>query len=330
MEMTMVPGDGAQAERTENQWVLTMALYFDEVRSALWARQALCRLKEISYGLGVEFSHLGVEPLEPRSGDLRAGYAYRWTPKNVGRFEAMISSGNVRSFEVNSVENPKTDYLTHGPFGFLARFVSQDVPSGTVYLQLGPKLLTRWQGGLGEKLYSIVCGFEEIADIRYGYVQPMLLGKAPYIFPIGVGGPLTTRLEDKDNALWRRFAGDYRRQMRNLYWGNVVTHEHCLVPFDKALEGIRGAVSGENVRSLGGDKVFFTLPIDLENIEDRDHCERYHEIRKALEPYLRFMVPDEWVNKIVSALTYAEIITAAQAQSRMQETEEKPENCLDR
>lgn len=329
MEVTIVPTDGTlekgtQAAGSETRWVLTMALYFDEARSALWAQQALRLAKEVACRIGVSFSHFSVRPLESRSSDLRAEYTYRWIPRNVGRFEALISSRNVKAFDVCFVENPKTDYVTHGPFGFLARLDPGDVPGGSVYLQLGPELLTRWQGNLKEGLYSVVRGFDEIADIRYGYVQPMSLAKAPYVFPIGGAGERTTRLEKRDNALWRRFASDYRRQMRNLYWGNVLTHEHCLLSFDEALERIRDVVSGENVCVLRGEKAFFILPVELEDIEDRDHCERYHEIRETLEPYLRFMVPDEWVSKVASVPPLGEIIGTAQIQHHNPETEEEP------
>lgn len=305
MGVTTRPKDVSYAEiirvgKPNDSWVLTTALYFDAPRNDLWTQASLRFVRQLAERLGVTFSHFGIKLLERREGDLRGGYTYRWTPRNVERLEAAVSRGNLESLDLYFIENPKTDYMTHGPFGFLARFDPTVAPPGLIYLQLGPKLLGRWNNILHKEIYSIIQAFDGIADIRYGYVQPMALGKAPYVFPIGWSGAQTTRLEEKDNALWRRFQDDYRQQARNLYWGNLLTHEHYLLPFDTTLERIRDVVSADNVFTLSDDKVFFILPIGLESIENRDTCEHYHEMRGALEPYLRFMVPDEWVDKATS------------------------------
>lgn len=304
--------------------VIATALYFDAPRSHLWAQASLQFVKKIAGRLGVSFSRFGVEPLERQEGDLRGNHSYEWSPKNVEKLEAMVSKRRLESLEVEFVEDPGTDHITHGPFVFSVRFNPTSMPPGIAYLHLSVKLAEGLNDTLSKAFCDVIRRLNEIADIRYGFVQPMSLDKAPYVFVVGAAGPSSTHLERKDNALWRRFVGDYRRQMRNLYWGNLVTREHFLLPFENALERISDVVSAKNVFVLENGKAFFVLPIELRDIENRDDCGPYHAIRTALKPYLRFMIPDEWVMKASSGPNLGEIMKAAEGQSRGTEPEEKP------
>jgi hypothetical protein len=262
-------------------------------------------MMEIARGLSrqfaVEFTHFDVIPKNPVQGSLKGDYGYRWIARNVARLEKSILEGELLGLELISLADAGNDYLVHGILHLSVRTQKPYKPSGEIYIQIAPGLLERNRVGAVELYRQVLRQTNTAVDIRYGFVQPMALGKIPCMFASGVGGSMTTPLEAQDNALWARFHDNYDSEMRNLYWGNVITDRHCLRPFDETLEELRRIVGEGNVSRLSEDKAFFILPIEMSEIENRDDCRRYHEIRQQMAGLLRFMVPDEFVEKVTES-----------------------------
>lgn len=285
----------------ETRWVIVCAGYFDHVRDDSWASHIMLLGRELSQRLGVDFTHFGVEPRTSERGSLRQDYAYRWIPRSVTRLEELVLQRGLLGLELIALADPRNDYMIHGVLTLGVRTQRPYRPNGYVYSQVASNFLQRSGVGAAELCCRVLQRVERIADMRYGFIQPMILGKFPGGFVSGLGGSLTTPLEAHDNALWIRFHDNYDSEVRNLYWGNVITDKHCLRPFNETLEELRRIVGEENVLPLSEDKAFFILPIEMSEIENRDDCQRYHEIRQQVASFLRFMVPDEFVEKVTES-----------------------------
>jgi hypothetical protein len=134
----------------------------------------------------------------------------------------------------------------------------------------------------------VVTELSNIADVRYGLVHPMPHDKSP--FDYFEDNPSSNKLTPAEKAnleqwRWGRYGALYQGLMRDVYWGNLITLQHC--PGYSSVQALAAktwaAIPGVKVTLLSDEKLFFTLPLEPLGSEcEMDEAVRI-SARQALE-----------------------------------------------
>ncbi|MDI7246515.1 MAG: hypothetical protein QME92_03445 [Bacillota bacterium] len=240
----------------------------------------------------MELTHFGISPTHLKAKGLRSDYAYRWSAKNVARLRDYIDGGSVKSITMMA-RSPASAYLVDSSFSFgIHGHLSDHLPRGVVHVQVAPHLLTARQIHPFRWLNTLIEELDRMVDIRYGFAQPMTLGAVPCMFPIGISGGGSSPAEQLDICTWVKNQGNYRIEARNLYWGNLITSSHCIADFACATKEIADVVGADNVVILSEDKVFFTLPLPMEDLKGLGDNAPYRQMKERLAAVIRFMAQE--------------------------------------
>ncbi|MGE5572039.1 MAG: hypothetical protein ACM3ZU_03335 [Bacteroidota bacterium] len=272
-------------------WVMMLTAYFDETRAADWPTQSVRLAERLAAELQVEPTHFGISPAQPKPKGLRSDYSYRWLPKNVARLWDHLDEGNARVIEVMA-RSSASEYLIDSDFYLEVHSCLADCIRGLVYVQVASHLMKMRQIDTHRWFSTLIEELDRIADVRYGFVQPMTLSAMPSMFPIGVSGAGSSPAELMDIDTWVRNLRDHRLKARNLYWGNLITSSHCIANFAGATKEITDVVGADNVVILPEDKVFFTLPLPMEDLKGLGDNAPYRQMKERLAAVIRFMAQE--------------------------------------
>jgi hypothetical protein len=252
-------------------------MYFDQFHRDDWEVPILQLSERIVRHLGVAHTRLVYWP-ENSSNWRSRHYVYR--PSNLKKLEKVLASTHLALLWLLSLRTD--DWVPDPDYYLLADAEKYELkPYRCFHLGINTRLIPSLRReALWPFMPSVVTELEHIADVRYGLVHIMPHDKSPFdYFEDNPSSENLTSAEKANLEQWRwgRQGSLYQSLMRDVYWGNLITLQHC-PGYSSAQDlatDIQAAIPGVSVSLLSDEKLFFSLPLDMSESE----CEMNEAVR---------------------------------------------------